>query len=94
MPRPRSFVWCACLLLLLAGYAGAESEKATKLRNQNGLVAFAPPEAFLAGNFLADETDPAFIFGKVRDFAKSISCPTAWLIEAAELKRVESRGAQ
>jgi hypothetical protein len=94
MPRPRSFVWCACLLLLLAGYAGAESEKATKLRNQNGLVAFAPPEAFLAGNFLADETDPAYIFGKVRDFAKSISCPTAWLIEAAELKRVESRGAQ
>jgi hypothetical protein len=95
LSRLRSSVWCTCLLLplLLAGYAGAESEQAARLRGQNGLVAFVPPEAFLRGNFLADETDPAFIFGKVRDFATSLACPTAWLIEAAELKRVESRGA-
>jgi hypothetical protein len=80
--------------LLLAGLAWAESEGAAKLRGQNGLTAFAPPEAFLAGNFLADETDPAYIFGKVRDFAKSLPCPTAWLIEEAELKRIQNRGAQ
>jgi hypothetical protein len=90
----RSSVWCACILLLLTGYAGAESEQAARLRSQNGLIAFAPPEAFLAGNFLADETDPAFIFGKVRDFAKSLPCPTAWLIEAAERKRIENRDPQ
>lgn len=96
MPRLRSSIWCACLLLplLLAGFAGAGSEQAAKLRGQNGLVAFAPPEAFLTGNFLADETDPAFIFGKVRDFVSSISCPTAWLIEDAERRRIENRGAQ
>lgn len=96
MPRLRSSIWCACLLLplLLAGFAGAGSEQAAKLRGQNGLVAFAPPEAFLTGNFLADETDPAFIFGKVRDFASSLSCPTAWLIEDAERRRIENRGAQ
>ena len=96
MPRLRSSIWCACLLLplLLAGFAGAGSEQAAKLRGQNGLVAFAPPKAFLNGNFLADETDPAFIFGKVRDFASSLSCPTAWLIEDAERRRIENRGAQ
>jgi hypothetical protein len=94
MARGRSSVLYACILLLLAGHAWAESEQAAKLRGQNGLTAFAPPEAFLSGNFLADETDPAFIFGKVRDFAKSLSCPTAWLIEDAERKRIESRNPQ
>jgi hypothetical protein len=94
MARGRSSVLYACILLLIAGYASAESEQAAKLRGQNGLTAFAPPEAFLAGNFLADETDPAYIFGKVRDFAKSLPCPTAWLIEEAELKRIQNRGAQ
>ncbi len=94
MALRRSSVWCACILLLLAGVAGAESETAARLRTQNGLTAFSPPEAFLSGNFLADETDPAFIFGKVRDFAKAQPCPTAWLIEKAEQTRIENRGAQ
>jgi hypothetical protein len=82
----------AAMVLAICGAAGAASEQAMKLRGQNGLSEFAPPEAFLAGNFLADETDPAFIFGKVRDFTKSLACPATWLIEEAERKRIESRG--
>jgi hypothetical protein len=82
----------AAMVLAICGAAGAASEQAMKLRGQNGLSEFAPPEAFLAGNFLADETDPAFIFGKVRDFTKSLACPATWLIEEAERKRIEARG--
>ena len=62
----------AAMVVAICGAAGAASEQAMKLRSQNGLSEFAPPEAFLAGNFLADETEPAFIFGKVRDFTKSL----------------------
>ncbi|MDO8944880.1 MAG: hypothetical protein Q7U75_16990 [Desulfobacterales bacterium] len=82
----------AAMVLAICGAAGAASEPAMKLRGQNGLSEFAPPEAFLAGNFLADETEPAFIFGKVRDFTKSLSCPATWLIEEGERKRIEARG--
>jgi hypothetical protein len=82
------------VVLSICAAAGAASEQAMKLRSQNGLSEFSPPEAFLAGNFLADETEPNFIFGKVRDFAKSLSCPTAWLIEEAERRRIETRGPQ
>ena len=80
------------MALAICSAAGAASEQAMKLRSQNGLSEFAPPEAFLAGNFLADETEPAFIFGKVRDFTKSLACPATWLIEEGERKRIESRG--
>jgi hypothetical protein len=59
----------------------AGGEKARSLRQANGLVEFAPPEKFLAANFVADEMDPAFIFGPVQAFAKSLKCPTAWLHE-------------
>jgi hypothetical protein len=82
----------ALMLLAICGAAGAASEQALKLRAENGLSEYTPPEAFLAGNFLADETDPAYIFGKVRDFVKSLSCPATWLIEAGERKRIEARG--
>jgi hypothetical protein len=82
----------AAMVLAICGAAGAASEQAMKLRGQNGLSEFAPPEAFLTGNFLADETDPAFIFGKVRDFTRSLACPATWLIEEAERKRIEARG--
>lgn len=87
----RSTLWGAVILLLLCGAAAAGSEQAIQLRSQNELSEFAPPERFLAGNFLADETDPAYIFGSVGDFARSLSCPAAWLIEAAERKRIEAR---
>ena len=82
----------AAMVVAICGAAGAASEPAMKLRSQNGLSEFAPPEAFLAGNFLADETDPAYIFGKVGDFTKSLACPATWLIEEGERKRIEARG--
>jgi hypothetical protein len=82
----------AAMIVAICGAAGAASEPAMKLRSQNSLSEFAPPEAFLAGNFLADETEPAFIFGKVRDFVKSLACPATWLIEEGERKRIEARG--
>jgi len=94
MRRIGSVLLGAAIVFAICSAVGASSEQAMKLRSQNGLSEFAPPEAFLNGNFLADETDPAYIFGKVRDFAKSLSCPTAWLIEEAERKRIESRGQQ
>ena len=81
----------AAMVLAICGAAVAASEQAMKLRSQNSLSEFAPPEAFLAGNFLADETEPAFIFGKVRDFTKSLACPATWLIEEGERKRIEAR---
>ena len=70
--------------LLLVGHgtaALAASAKATALRQANGLTAFTPPEKFLAGNFVADEMNPGFIFGAVKAFAASRKCPTTWLIE-------------
>ncbi len=79
------------VVLAVCGAAGAASEQALKLRGQNGLSGFSPPQAFLDGNFLADEDDPTYIFGKVRDFAGTHSCPTAWLIEESERRRVEAR---
>src|SRR3972149_3917002 len=84
----------AAMVLAICSAAWAASDQAMKLRNQNGLSEFAPPEAFLAGSFLAYEPEPAFIFGKVRDFSKSLSCPAIWLIEEGERKRIEARGQQ
>ena len=94
MRRMGSMLLGAAIVLAICGAAGAASEQAMNLRGQNGLSEFAPPEAFLIGNFLADETDPNFIFGKVRDFDKSLACPATWLIEEGERKRIEARGQQ
>jgi hypothetical protein len=94
MWRFRSTLWGVVFLWALCGAAVADSQQALKLRSQNGLFEFTPPERFLSGNFLADETDPAYIFGKVRDFARSLSCPAVWLIEESERKRFEARAAQ
>ncbi|OGP72874.1 MAG: hypothetical protein A2Y80_00445 [Deltaproteobacteria bacterium RBG_13_58_19] len=67
--------------------AWAASPKAAALRQANGLTAFTPPESFLAGNFVADEMNPAFIFGTVKAFAASLKCPTTWLVEEGEKNR-------
>jgi hypothetical protein len=71
--------------LLLAIFASASawaaSAKALALRQANGLVAFTPAEKFLSGNFIADETNPKFIFGPVKAFVASRKCPMTWLIE-------------
>ena len=81
-------------LLLVGNGATAlgASQKATALRQANGLTAFNPPEKFLAGNFVADEMNPGFIFGTVKTFAAARKCPTAWLIEADEKNRPAGPG--
>ena len=71
-------------LLLVVGNGGgalAATEKAMAFRQANGLVAFAPSEKLLSANFVADEMNPAFVFGPVQAFAASRKCPTAWLCE-------------
>jgi len=71
-------------VLLAIGHSSgalAASAKALAQRQAQGLVAFNPPERFLSGNFVADEMNPAFIFGPVQAFAASRKCPTTWLIE-------------
>lgn len=80
-------------ILLLAIPVLAADTQVQDLRKANNLVAYTPPDKFLAGNFVADEMDPRFIFGTVKDFAASRTCPTAWLIEAGELARVASQNA-
>ena len=70
--------------LLLVGHgttALAASAKATALRQATRLDRFHPARKFLAGNFVADEMNPGFIFGAVKAFAASRKCPTTWLIE-------------
>ena len=71
------------VILLVGNGSGAwaASAKAMSLRQANGLTAFTPPAKFLAGNFVADEMNPGFIFGTVKTFAASRKCPTTWLIE-------------
>lgn len=76
--------------LLLAGTgagAWAASKKAMDLRQANGLTEFTPPDKFLAGNFVADELNPKFIYGPVKNFVASRKCPTTWLIEAGDKNR-------
>lgn len=82
----RLFLVSLGLLVLVGVGAGAwaASEKAMELRQANGLVEFKPPEKFLAGNFVADELTPKFIYGPVKNFVASRKCPTTWLIEAGD----------
>ena len=81
-------------LFLVGNVTGvlAASQKAAALRQANGLVAFTPTDKFLSGNFVADEMNPGFIFGPVKDFAASRKCPTAWLIEADQKSRLPGPG--
>ncbi len=70
--------------LLLLGNSStvlAASQRAMSLRQINGLTVFTPPEKFMAGNFVADEINPAFIFGPVESFVSSRKGLTTWLIE-------------
>ncbi len=75
-------VFLGWLLLVASGSAAwGASPKALDLRQANGLVAYTPSDKFLASNFVADEMNPAFIFGTVKAFAAARKCPTAWLSE-------------
>jgi hypothetical protein len=91
MPLLRIFLG----LLLVIGMnstALAASPKATALRQASGLTAFTPPETFLSGNFVAEEMNPAYIFGPVKSFVGSRKCPTTWLIEKGVKDTLEQPG--
>lgn len=94
MRPPCSILVGVSLLAALSGVTWAASEQAMKLRDKNALSEYFPPEAFLSGNFVAEEIEPGYIFGKVKDFVRTRTCPTSWLIEAGERKRIESRQPQ
>jgi len=85
----RLFLLFLGLVLFLGNGSGAlaGSQKAAALRQANGLTAFTPTEKFLAGNFVADEMNPNFIFGTVKAFVGSRKCPTAWLMETDQKDR-------
>jgi hypothetical protein len=91
MSKILTFLLAICAFFTTFGPAWAASEAALKLRSTNGLSEFSPPEAFLNGNFVADEIEPQYVFGKVRDFVKSRSCPTSWLLEESEKNRVKDQ---
>jgi len=80
-----------CAVFITLNPVWAASDGAMKLRAVNGLSEFTPPETFLNGNFVADEIEPQYVFGKVKDFRKSRSCSTGWLIEESERNRVKDR---
>jgi hypothetical protein len=69
--------------------AAVVGESAQTFRQQNGLLAYAPPAWFLQGYFIARERNPAYVFGPVQDFVRAVGGKTTWLIEDVELKRVE-----
>lgn len=84
-------------MLLLAGLIAtppvAAAQSAQDFRQQNGLLAYAPPAWFLTGYFLAREKNPAYLFGPVRDFVGSLGGTPTWLIEDLELKRLQETAA-
>jgi hypothetical protein len=80
-----------CVLSIHSSPVWAASRDALKLRALYGLGEFTPPEVFLNGNFVADELEPQYVFGKVKDFEKSRSCPASWLIEDNERNRIKAR---
>jgi hypothetical protein len=86
--------WClTASMLMLASLiitpAGFTAESAQAFRQQNGLLAYAPPAWFLGGYFIARERNPGYVFGPVQDFVQAVSGRTTWLIEDLELKRLE-----
>ena len=64
------YSWGFCSWWATGSVALAASQKAAALRQANGLTAFTPTEKFLAGNFVADEMNPAFIFGTVQGLCR------------------------
>jgi hypothetical protein len=86
--------WClaASMLMLTSlfipswGIAGTSSQA---FRQQQGLIAYAPPAWFLKGHFIAREKNPGYVFGPVEDFVQALGATTTWLIEDLELRRSE-----
>ena len=78
-------------LIITASAAAGESVR--EFRQQNGLVAYAPPAWFIGGYFIAREKNPGFVFGPVKDFVRALGGETTWLIEDLELRRLERTAA-
>ena len=91
MSKALIILLATCAIFMIFGPVWPASDGALKLRALNDLTEFAPPEAFLNGNFVADEIEPHYVFGKVKDFLKSRSCPTQWLIEKSERDRIKNQ---
>jgi hypothetical protein len=87
----RLYLTAAIMLLasLVITPAAVVGESAQTFRQQNGLLAYAPPAWFLQGYFIARERNPVYVFGPVQDFVRAVGGKTTWLIEDLELKRVE-----
>jgi hypothetical protein len=90
--------WClAASMLMLASLiitpTADTGESAQSFRQQNGLLAYAPPAWFLGGYFIARERNPAYVFGPVQDFVRAMGGKTTWLIEDLELERLERASA-
>ena len=87
MKRLLSVLLGFLVLIVISAEVWGASKKAMALRQANGLAAFKPPDKFLAGNFVADELNPKFIYGPVKNFVASRKCPTTWLIETGDKNR-------
>ena len=87
MKRLLSVLLGFLVLVVISAEVWGASKKAMALRQANGLAAFTPPDKFLAGNFVADELNPKFIYGPVKNFVASRKCPTTWLIETGDKNR-------
>ncbi len=81
-----SMFMLASLIITASAVAG---QSAQEFRQQNGLLAYAPPDWFAEGYFIAREKNPAFVFGPVQDFVRALGGKATWLIEDLELKRLE-----
>ena len=92
----RLYLTAAIILLtsLVITPTAVTGESAQTFRQQNGLLAYAPPAWFLQGYFIARERNPAYVFGPVQDFVRTLGGKTTWLIEDVELKRVEQASIQ
>ena len=77
------------LAVLIITPAAVAAQSAQAFRQQNGLLAYAPPAWFLEGYYLAREKNPAYVFGPVQDFVGTLGGTPTWLIEDLELKRLE-----
>jgi len=93
MPRA-VFVLAGFFVLVCLTPAFAQSDAAQNLRKAQGLVVFAPSDAFLNGYFTAAEMNPSYLFGTVKDFVQSQKCPATWLIEEGEKARLGQESAQ
>ena len=85
-----SIIMMASLMITPMADAG---DSAQSFRQQNGLLAYAPPAWFLEGYFIARERNPGYVFGPVRNFVQAMGNKTTWLIEDLELKRLERASA-